>query len=257
MTVSRRRVARFERIALPYVRARQEASDGIYEIIRRGAFQLMANICLLTLHGEPRIDEPLLQSWDRVRKSAAWTACREQHPDFAEYGYEDEGDFAENRPEEANAVGSRKHFGVDSRYIATPFDDLGAGYIAQYFRKYFLPELAGATESEKLNAILARTPPWLIWFTNADLAALKLRLTAPNISKERRFVRDKPDGDFLPEGPFERKLRPKRVDDWWDNEKRKFAARVPALPEYLTPRERRRAQKLMAKAERSRLAQRS
>ena len=37
----------------------------------------------MTLYGMPQIEESLVWSWDRVRKSVAWRACREEHPDFA------------------------------------------------------------------------------------------------------------------------------------------------------------------------------
>ena len=37
-----------------------------------------------------------------------------------------------------------------------PFDRLGLMYIATYFRAYFIPDLPGADETEKLNAIFEK-----------------------------------------------------------------------------------------------------
>jgi hypothetical protein len=228
MTQNRRRqLARFERRALSYIRAnRNGLENGKFESIRRIEFGRVACVCLLTLYGAPRIDESLATAWRRVCQSAAWRARRKEHPHLPSF----EGD---------------DHF----RMCETPFDLVGAMLLGGYFREFFLADLPGSNESEKLNAVLAAAPPWLIWFSNTEISIKMCGLKAPDISKERRFLRA-PPSDGLPVGQFERKLRPAGVDDWHDVELRKFAAtRVPVLPAHLTPRERKRALRLIDDAE--------
>jgi hypothetical protein len=91
-------------------------------VLRKEAFEIMASLGLLTLYGDPKIDEPLSNAWQRCVESKAWKEGLEKDPDF----------------------------GKDLQ--STPFN-YGVGYIASYFRKYFLPELPGANETDKLNAI--------------------------------------------------------------------------------------------------------
>ena len=61
------------------------------------------------------------------REFAAWRACREKHGGFDEY----EGERG------------------------TPFEWLSARFIAEYIRKYFLPDLPGGDDREKLNGLFA------------------------------------------------------------------------------------------------------
>jgi hypothetical protein len=42
-------------------------------------------------------------------------------------------------------------------------------HIAQFFREHFLPDLPGADQTEKLNAVFAKAPEWLLWFTHAEV----------------------------------------------------------------------------------------
>lgn len=219
---SGRQVVRFENFALNYIRLSKKGNAEIFGSIHAFDFGRVACVCLLALYGAPRIDESLLKPWRRVCQSAAWQAQREKHPRLLSFDQE------------------------SSRTDQTPFEEVGAWQLGRYFRDFFLPELAGSSEREKLNAVLAETPPWLIWFTNSDPSIQSLGLKAPDLTKERRFLRT-PHRDGLPLGPFERTLRPEGVDDWWDVKLREYAAtRVPALPAHLTPRERSRALRLMA-----------
>jgi hypothetical protein len=128
----------------------------------------------------------LLNAWEWCRESAAWQACREKHGGFDDYGREN----------------------------GTPFISWSAKFIAEYFRKYFLPQLPGANEAEKFNAILKTAPPWLLWFTYGDMNARVLGLKLPDISSMYRFAREEFRGrSELPVGPFELHLLPEGVND--------------------------------------------
>ena len=52
-----------------------------------------------------------------------------------------------------------------------------------------MPKLPGADEAEKLDAILERAPPWLLWFTHSDVSASILGLKLPDLSSVNRFER--------------------------------------------------------------------
>jgi hypothetical protein len=190
----------------------------MHEFIRRNAFTFIANLSLLILLGKPKDDEPLLSAWNRCRESGAWQACHEKYGGFDEYGQED----------------------------GTPFGALGAMYIAKYFRKYFLPDLPGANEKEKLDAIIQTAPPWLLWFTYGDRRARILGIKLPDLSKMSQFAR----GDFvwmdkLPNGPFEYHPSPDDADNSFMASNRKFGHQAMGV----TPRERKRALKIFGSYE--------
>jgi hypothetical protein len=42
-------------------------------------------------------------------------------------------------------------------------------HIAQFFREHFLPDLPGADQTEKLNAVFAKAREWLLWFNHAEV----------------------------------------------------------------------------------------
>jgi hypothetical protein len=148
-------------------------------------------------------------AWERCRSSAAWQSCRERHGGFDEYGREQ----------------------------GTPFDDLGATFIAKYFRKYFLPDLPGADETEKLSAIFEIAQPWLLWFTYGDVCARILGIKLSDLSGVNRFAR----GEFLfyklPDGPFECHPLPDGVYDRFEVSIQKD---VSGHSMHMTPRERKR-----------------
>jgi hypothetical protein len=204
-----RQVARLEKLARPYLKRRQQSKAESYAFIRKKAFVRVANLSLLILYGKPKIDEPLLNAWERCRESAAWRDCGKKHGGFDEYGREN----------------------------GTPFD-WSAGRIAEYFRKYFMPELPGADETEKLDAIMERAPPWLLWFTHGDVMASVLGLKLPNLSRVNRFARGEFRCSAIPEGPFERHLLPDGVNDrFLEALNKKVEDKVMDM----TPRERKRA----------------
>jgi len=112
----------------------------------------------------------------------------------------------------------------------------GASRIAKYFRKYFLPDLSGADETEKLNAIFEIVPPWLLWFTYGDLYAHILGVKLPDLSGFYRFARGEFLLDKLPDGPSVCHPLSRGVIDKLHISSRKAIA----LPDNLTRRERKR-----------------
>jgi hypothetical protein len=244
----RRRADRLEEEARAFVSRTHRADVQTSEYLRGLSFRPMASVCLLTLYGKPQIEESLVWSWDRVRKSVAWRACREEHPDFAEYGREDKGELYDFKVQSYQGADGEtiedgtRFFQQNGLYIATPFDRLGARYIADYFRKYFLPDLPGRDETAKLSAVFERVPPWLSWFTHGDVAAAVLGLTFPDLTSMRQYDRGKLNLDRLPEGPFELNVRPDGVEDQFY----KKADDSRRLPDGLTPHERRRAIRVMS-----------
>src|SRR4029077_1663315 len=129
-------LARLEKRAQAYIERSRRVNAEIHESVRQVAFVTIANLVLIVLYGDPKIDEPLLYAWDRVRKSAAWQECRKHHPDFAEYGREDQGDFCEpgcnDQTDFAEGeCADQKRF---SEYRGTEyFDKLSGMYIATPF----------------------------------------------------------------------------------------------------------------------------
>ncbi len=240
-----RQIARLEKLATPFINRRREGKAHMLECTRKEAFDYIANLGLLILYGNPRIDEPLLNAWDRVRKSAAWQQCRKNHPDFAAYGHEDQGDFCEHKCKVDEYHGTEYFDRSSGMYIATPFDDLGLMYIAEYFRLYFIPDLPGADETEKLNAIFEKAPLWLLWFTHGDVCGSILGLKLPDFTSARRFARREFKWfDALPGGPFEwRRLPHGETDSLYASKKHKDISNVGDISE-MTPRQRKRALKL-------------
>ncbi len=158
-----RRVARFEQLANAYLQRRQKHEISMIEYLRPSACDIVANLSCLILYGEPKIDEPLRNAWERCRKSAAWRACREKHGGF-------DGNVEED---------------------GTPFDRPGVYRIAKYFREFFLPDLPGADEIGKYSLIFKEAPPWLLWFTHADVEAYILGIELPDLSEVSCFARGK------------------------------------------------------------------
>ena len=64
MTQARlRQVARLEKLIVPYLKRQQEQKSQTTEFMRNEAFVKLANLALLILHGDPKIDEPLTAAW--------------------------------------------------------------------------------------------------------------------------------------------------------------------------------------------------
>jgi hypothetical protein len=183
-----RQTERLERLAQPYLRPKEQADSRFEEMVRSSAFTHTANLSALILYGDPKIDEPLSFAWRRCLDSAEWQKRREKYGGWDEYGRDDCGN---------------------------PFVDFAAGRIADYFCKYFLPDLRGTDELEKFGLIFKNASPWLLWFTYADADARILGINLPDLSAVKRFIRDTDNfgKSHLPLGPFECRLRADAVED--------------------------------------------
>jgi hypothetical protein len=208
-----RQVARLEKRALPYIERKRRYAKEREASRRESNFVIPANLALLILYGDPRIGEPLTYAWRRCVESKEWKACRKKHPDYiGTYGRDEEG----------------------------PFTGWAAKHIAQYFRKYLLPELPGADETEKLNAVFTEAPAWLLWFAHAEWPILGLGFKLPDLSSMSRFAR--PDlSDCLPDGAFEWRRLPDGVEDRTISLILELTRKQLAHGAELTPRERVRA----------------
>jgi hypothetical protein len=188
---------RLQKLAEPYIarkRSEEEARAKAFASEREDYFITVANIAILTLDGDPKVGEPLRRAWERCLQSDTWQAWRGQQP------------VAEGNDQ------------------ASPFLKEGSRSVAQYFREYILPGLPGPDETAKLNAVLAKTPPWLLWFARAELPILFLGLKLPDLSSMAGFERGEistwyqlPNGHLqqsgLPDGAFEWCRLPEGVED--------------------------------------------
>jgi hypothetical protein len=180
----------------------------------------------LIRYGNPIINEPLSCACQRCGESSVWR------------------DFADKFP----AVLFR------GEYAFEPHNRDKAGLIGAPLRHLVISLFPGADEKEKLDAVFASAPPWLIWFTFGDYTAELLGLTLPDLSSVTDFARSKTNFDLwwgLPSGAFE--LRP-----WPDGPDNEPLARTDlnllrpatALPNsQMTPRERKRARATYMKSD--------
>jgi len=148
MSLARREMDRLKKLAAPLIEPIQRANahrcDAFAKQRVRDAIVHAANLSLIVLYGDPKIDEPL---------SSAWQRCLES--DAPELG----GDFKKMK---------------DTPSIH-PFDD-SARWIAGRFGREILSQRPGTDEREKFDAILTSAPLWLLWFTWAEFTITYLQL---------------------------------------------------------------------------------
>ena len=184
MTLSRRRQMNLlERLARPAIEKNQKAIDkkfcDVAEQFYQDGLTHASNLSLLITFGEPQEGEPLERAWDRCLASEA--------------------------PELRKALPNSKY---------SPFDDRSdARTIADFFRHFALPRLeaTGGNDAEKLIAIISQAPPWLLWFTYADLTSEALSLEPltghPEFSSFAKYARSRLDyvrWPLLPRGALHR-----------------------------------------------------
>ena len=104
--------------------------------------------------------------------------------------------------------------------------------------------MPGADGTEKLNAVFAKAPAWLLWFTNAELTVICLGLKLPDLSSTSRFARPRGRGDYLPYGAFELRRLPDGEEDRILPLILEVERKQLAIEAKLTPRERMRALRL-------------
>ena len=164
MTLARRRqMARLERLAAPRVeqirltkaQREEESATRMYN----DAMLHAANLSLIILFGDPRIEEPLSSAWERC--------CNSRSPELLH-------DISKE-----NMLS----------YLGPPFDRRGAGLSAQVFQHHVMPNLPGANVQEKFALIFDRAPLWLIWFTWADATMEALDLPLLDCSAIWKFRR--------------------------------------------------------------------
>lgn len=155
-----------EAYALPYIQRKLTSNAEKMESFRQRAFGRIASLCILLLYGDPNIDEPPSEAWRRSLQNEPMKAWRENHPDS------DEGNYRNSNP----------------------FSNEGAMHVAEYFRQHLMPDLPGASDIEKLNAILKTAPVWLFWFTCADFYGRALGLKIPDVSRMAKRTTRHPVG---------------------------------------------------------------
>jgi len=150
MTLARRRqMDRLERLAAPLIEPIQIANGQHYAAIANSrvdnAIVHAANLSLIILYGRPKIQEPLSVAWQRCLESTAPELGEEFKIKTNSYGF-------------------------------NPFEEFGAKWISDYFRREILSKRPGNNEQEKFDAIFASAPLWLLWFTWADVTVGCLQL---------------------------------------------------------------------------------
>jgi hypothetical protein len=207
--------AQFRRIARLEVSLQQKLAKAAksHEPLKTSCFAHVASLCTLFLEADPKIDERLDEAWPRCLDSETWKAWLDEH---------------------------RHSDGFKCRGHCDPFTERGAMHVAEHFQKHVLPNLPGANEKEKLDAILQTIPPWLLWFTGVDVKAAVLGFEPSNVSSMSSFERSPLSYMGLPRGRFERRPWPAGEKDlFYEARKaRKVTEREYKLPDNLTDRER-------------------
>ena len=154
---------RLARLEKMYIERVRQFNDLADAVLAEQALAHAVNLSVLIVYGDPKIDEPLSSAWQRCGNNPA-------NPD---------GLLALARP---------------------PFNK-AAAETAVIFRELLIPSLPGADEKEKLDAVFASAPPWLIWFTFGDFTADTLGLRLPDLSSVTRFARPQAIFDRWPALP--------------------------------------------------------
>jgi hypothetical protein len=169
----RRQIARLEKLAGPKIEQVRQAEEAVKKRIRDSAISHAIGLGALILYGNPKEDEPLSDAWQR---------CIERFP-------------------------SLERWKVNKSYMS------GEGYareVANIVGDKVKTELPGATNKEKFPKLFSSAPPWLIWFTYADITGAILDLPLPDLSSVANFRRSKSTFEMwpaLPDGKFEFSIR--------------------------------------------------
>ncbi len=199
------------------VDAQRRPIEQALEDLLQGAVAQAAMLAFVIRYGNPAIGEPLSKAIQRVVESVAWQELKERFPLFLERG------------------------------IFAPRDRLRTRVLGSAVRHAVMSNFPGDDERQKLAAVFASAPPWLIWHCFADYTAMLLGLTLPDLSGVTDFARSQENFDrwwALPQDAFEPKPWPddgsdKRRLGKVDVERPRNAAIV--LDDRMTPRERLRA----------------
>jgi len=169
----RRQIARLEKLSGPTIKQVRRAEEAVKKRIRDSAISHAIGLGALILYGNPKEDEPLSDAWQRcIERFPTLQPCKADKRWMSEEGY------------------ARK--------------------VAEIVLEKVAAELAGTTKKEKLQNLFSSAPPWLIWFTFADLTGAILNLTLPDLSSVANFRRSKSAFEkwpALPDGKFEFRIR--------------------------------------------------
>jgi hypothetical protein len=208
----RRRIAGIEKLGVRFSEALQWTKTQMPDP-SDDAMTHATNLGFLVKYGNPKVGEPLTGAWQRAL---------------------DKKD-AEFDPKLFNA-----------------FAPQHARFAANWFREDVFSAFFVADEKERVAAILASAPPWLVWFTYGDFTAECLGIKVPDLSSVTRFVRSKATfkrWPALPAGMFELCPWPDGSDNEpiTQSEAELLRNELLHLNENSTPRERQRARDIYPK----------
>ena len=194
--VRHRQMSRLEKLAAPTIDYVRRKDDAYKQWLKDCASLHAISLGALILYGNPNMDEPLSDAWQRC--SGRFPSL--QHMDRLRFFY-------------------RQNFAEE---------------IARIVRKDVMSDLPGSTEAEKFQKMFFSAPPWLIWFTFADITAKFLGLDLPDLSSVTSFGRSKAVLDVWPDIPdckFEVRPRCDDIDDGISALDAVFFAEIIKIPE--------------------------
>jgi hypothetical protein len=208
-----RQIARLEKLAQPYIARRRQTEDE-WRQTRQGAAAHAAVLAFLIRYGNATIDEPLSSAWKRCGESSAWTECCRRFPSVRH------GNLIFLPPPrpilELSELEMENYHNSPRTYSFEPHSPCVVYILGAAIRYMVIDSFPGADEKEKLDAVFASAPPWLIWFTFGDYTAKLLNLTLPDLSNVSCFERSEANFRLwygLPSGTFERRPWPGGQDN--------------------------------------------
>ena len=196
--VRHRQMSRLEKLAAPAIDYVRRKDDAFKQWLKHCASLHAISLGALILYGNPNVDEPLSDAWQRC--SGRFPILQRVYQ-FRSLNLSDQS-FAEE--------------------------------IAHIVRKDVMSDLPGTTEAEKFQNMFFSAPPWLIWFTFATITAKFLGLALPDLSSVTSFGRSKAVFDIWPAVPdckFELRPRCDDIDDGISARDAEFFAEIIKIPE--------------------------
>jgi hypothetical protein len=213
--VRHRQLSRLEKLAAPAIDSVRRKDDALKQWVKHCASLHAISLGALILYGNPNVDEPLGDAWQR---------CSSRFPIL------------------------QRVYQFRSLNLS---DQSFAEEIAQIVRKDVMSDLPGTTEAEKFQNMFFSAPPWLIWFTFATVTAKFLGFALPDLSSVTSFSRSKAVFDIwpaLPDGKFELRPRYDNIDDGISALDAVFFAKMIKIPvERMTRLERKRFKTIFEK----------
>ena len=180
-----RQMARLEKLAELPLKIRQE-TERDWQSTLHLAVGHAATLSFIIRYGNPQIGEPLSLACQRVAELDVWREYCEKFPLLFVYS--------------------------EREYAFEPHSRDSVLIIGGHLRHAVVTMFGGADEKEKLDAVFASAPAWLVWFTFADYTARLLGLKLPDLSGVTGFARPKANFDLwcgVPREAFEPSPWPK------------------------------------------------